>query len=190
MLISALGVRQDGVSRYQTSKYEAECRIRESSLAWTIFRPSFVIGPGAGFVSEISPIVRFPLIPVFGRGDSRFEPIDLRMLADAVVTSIDNTAARNALFELRGENSYSWVEILREIARALGKKKARFFHVPVWFVKLMVFLFGWLPLSPISRDQLAMLLEGNTGNGRNAVEELGLDWIEFPDAIAHALGKG
>jgi uncharacterized protein YbjT (DUF2867 family) len=129
------------------------------------------------------------VIPVFGRGDFKFEPVDQRVLAEAVATSIDHPAASNAVFEIRGEGSHSWKDILREIAHALGKKKIRFIHFPVWFVRSMVFLFGWLPISPMSRDQLDMLLEGNTGNCRNAVEELKLDWIDLREAIAHAVGR-
>lgn len=187
--ISALGARPDGVSRYQTTKYEAEELVRNSGLPWTIFRPSFIIGPGIGFISTIKPIVKLPLTPVFGDGSYRFEPVDRRVLADGVVRSLDNPATFNTVLEFRGERSYSYIEILDHIGKALGKKKVRKVRLPLWLVKPMVWAFGRLPFSPISLDQLKMLVEGSTGSGRNAVEELNLQWIELPEAIRYALER-
>lgn len=186
--ISALGAREDGVSRYQTTKYEAEELLRNSGLPWTIFRPSLIIGPGIGFVSTIRPVVRLPITPVFGDGGYRFEPVDRRVLAEGVARSIVNPAAFNAVFEFRGDRSNSYVEILDLIGKAIGKKKVRTLRLPLWLVKPMVLAFGWLPFSPISFDQLKMLVEGSTGSGRNAVDELNLQWIELPEAIEYALG--
>lgn len=187
--ISALGARADGVSRYQTTKHEAEVLVRNSGLHWTIFRPSFIIGPGAGFVSTIRPIVRLPITPVFGDGGYRFEPVDKRILAEGVARSIVNPAVFNAVLEFRGERSYSYIEILDHIGKAIGKKNVRIWRLPLWLARPMVRAFGWLPFSPISIDQLNMLVEGSTGSGRNAVKELNLDWIELPEAIEYALGR-
>ncbi|GMA60907.1 NAD-dependent epimerase/dehydratase family protein [Alicyclobacillus fastidiosus] len=44
--MSALGARVGARSRYHKTKWEAETRVRQSGLKFTIFRPSVVFGPG------------------------------------------------------------------------------------------------------------------------------------------------
>lgn len=183
ILISALGVRPDGVSRYQTSKWAAEQEIISSGLDYGIFRPSFVLGEGSGFLQEIAPVVKFPLVPVFGDGEYRFQPVHRSVLAKAVAALLGSESSWNRVYEVRREESYSYKEILQAIGRWLGRKNVRLVHVPVWMVKLGVRLFGWLPFFPITMDQLNMLLEGNVGAGHNAVEEFDLEWYELDEAL-------
>jgi NADH dehydrogenase len=70
--MSALGVGAEGVCEYQRSKHEAETRVRDSDLDWTIFRPGLIHGAGSGFVEMVVGWVRaeeFPrsFIPYFSR---------------------------------------------------------------------------------------------------------------------------
>lgn len=50
LLLSSLGA--GGVDPYSKMKGECECIVRESGLAWTIFRPSTLVSPDAGAVSH------------------------------------------------------------------------------------------------------------------------------------------
>lgn len=188
--ISALGARPGGVSRYQTTKHLAEEAVKRSPLNWTIFRPSLVIGPGKGFLSTIRSQLRSPIVPVIGSGDYRFEPIDKRVLAEAVDRSIGNETVFGKILDVRGPESYSYNSILDVLGEALGKKRVRKIHLPPWLVKPFVWAFGRLPLSPVTIDQLNMLLEGSTGNGPNAVDILGLESVDFKESIHYALGGG
>ncbi len=185
--ISALGVRPDGVSRYQTTKFDAEEEIKRRIRCWTIFRPSLMIGPGAGFVSVIRPLVRLPITPVFGDGKYSFEPVDRRVVAEAVVRALADDKTCGFIYELRGPRVYTYDEILDATARVLGKRRARKIHLPLWLMRPLVIVTGWLPFSPVNRDQLEMLLESEPGKGRDGVAELGLPVIDLPEALAHAL---
>jgi len=183
ILISALGVRKEGISRYQTSKWQAEQEIQSSGMNWGIFRPSFVLGKGSGFLAEIGPVVSLPLVPVFGDGEYRFQPVHRDVLAAAVVALLNSKNSWNQIYELRGSESYSYRDILTAIGKARGKKKVRFVSVPVWMVKLGITLFCWLPFFPITKDQLKMLLEGNVGSGTNAVEEFDIPWKSLEESL-------
>ena len=188
--VSAMGVRPDGVSGYQSTKFAAEEEVRRRAKIWTILRPSVVIGPREGFLSVVRPLARLPLTPVLGKGRSEFEPVDRRVVADAVVESLANPIAENVVLELRGPRVYNYNGILDAVGAALGKKKVRILHLPLWLVRPAVYLFGWLPFSPIDRDQLEMLLDSRPGEGRDGVAELGLPRIELEDSLAHAFGEG
>ena len=56
--MSALGTRPNAASRYHQSKWAAEEIVRRSGLAWTIFRPSIIYGPGDGFVNLFARMSR------------------------------------------------------------------------------------------------------------------------------------
>src|SRR5262249_26102854 len=75
--MSALGVRADGVSGYQTTKWRAEEAVRASGIDYTILRPSIIFGPRDGFVNQMVGVMRSaPLVrPVPGNGQYRFRPI-------------------------------------------------------------------------------------------------------------------
>ena len=63
--MSALGARANARSRYHQTKWAAEELVRQSGLAWTIFRPSLIYGPGDISINVLSKIVRrAPFVPV------------------------------------------------------------------------------------------------------------------------------
>jgi NADH dehydrogenase len=52
--------------------------------------------------------------------------------------------------------------MLQRVAMAAGKSKLML-PMPLWLMKIGATLFDWLPFYPVTRDQLIMLEEGNTG---------------------------
>ena len=69
-------------------------------------------------------------------------------------------------YELGGTKSFNWNEIIKTIASALKKNKFMI-PAPVMPIKLVAALFDRFKLFPITRDQLTMLLEGNTCDSSN-----------------------
>jgi len=58
--MSALGAGQIAGSRYSMSKGEAEDRVRQADIDWTIFRPSIIYGDGDSFQSGAAACVHCP----------------------------------------------------------------------------------------------------------------------------------
>jgi uncharacterized protein YbjT (DUF2867 family) len=186
ILISALGVREEGVSRYQTSKFKAEQYLMQSGLRWSIFRPSFVLGPESGFISELGFVAKLPVVPIFGDGLYNFEPVHRDILAAGVSVLLERDEGWEQILEFRGKEQYTYLEIIRGIRKKFGKDKSLFLHVPKWLVKFGIWLFGWLPFFPITMDQFKMLIEGNTGSGVNAVELLKLPWYNLEESLSRS----
>ncbi len=91
--MSALGTRPAARARYHATKWAAEEAVRASGLPWTIFRPSIIYGPGDGFVTMLARIVRrLPIVPVFGSGGSRLQPVSLRVVAEGFARALDQPA--------------------------------------------------------------------------------------------------
>ena len=131
ILISALGVGADGVSEYQTSKYESESLLRRSGMNWTILRPSFIVGPGSDGLAELldlmsGDVAPWLFIPYFqrvenddtvplgpaNRIDPVIQPVDVTDVAAAVCESLVRPDAGGEIFNLVGKDRMTWPQFL------------------------------------------------------------------------------
>jgi uncharacterized protein YbjT (DUF2867 family) len=161
--MSALGTGPQARSRYHLTKWAAEEAVRASGLAWTIFRPSVVFGPGDGFVSLIANLVRwFPIVPVIGDGRNRFQPVAVADVAEGFARALERPATVGQTFEVGGPRAYTFDEIVDEVGTALGRRRVPKVHHPVALMAPVVRLLEGVPLFPLTSDQLLMMGEGNT----------------------------
>lgn len=162
--MSALGVRADGVSEYQTSKWQGEEAVRQGSLPYCILRPSLIFGPGSGFVTQMLDVMRkAPFFrPVPGDGKPLFRPVFVEDVAACFSQALTNPAATNQTVELGGGEELSLNAVLEEIAKCAGIRKAAV-HIPLplMFAGAAVAQ-TLLPRSPVTVGQLRMLREGST----------------------------
>lgn len=171
LLMSANGIKELGTA-YQQTKYRTEQYLMETTLDWTIFRPSVIFGDPRGrmeFATQLArDIIDSPLpAPLFfdgllptGAGQFRMSPVHVENVAQAFVNSLDNDAAIGMLYRLGGEDSLTWQEILTRIASAKGKHKLML-PVPAIGVSMAASMLDRFEAFPITQDQITMLLEGN-----------------------------
>jgi uncharacterized protein YbjT (DUF2867 family) len=177
--MSALGARPGADARYHRTKYAAEELVRESGLAWTIFRPSLIYGPGDGFINLFIRMSRFsPILPVIGSGRSRFQPVGVDDVAFCFVKALAEPGAQSQTFDLCGTEALTLGEILDAILRVTGRRRGRI-RIPAGLARVQaLFLETVYPLlfrqaPPLNRDQIIMLEEGNLGNSEPAREMFG-----------------
>lgn len=167
--MSALGAQNDPRYGYHTAKYMAEQAVIHSGIPYTIFRPSVIFGPGDGFITTLAGVVRsFPIIPVVGTGQTKFQPVQIDDVADAFARAVNDPAeTANKVYELGGARPYTYEEMLDAIARELGKRKPKI-KVPVGLMKIVVRTSQPLPKAlrpPVTSEQLKMLaLDNSTGD--------------------------
>lgn len=187
--MSALGTRPHAVSRYHQTKWEAEEAVRTSGLQFTIFRPSLIFGPRDHFVNLFARMMRWsPAVPVMGRPEARFQPVDVATVAAAFVRSLRTPSAVGQTFDLCGPDTLTLPEILGLIARVTGRRRwlvrvpAPLAYAQACLVQALFGVVGKPP--PLNRDQLLMLNEDNVGNMAPARERLGLQPVGFKEGIA------
>ena len=113
--------------------------IRDSTLEWTIFRPSLIFAPGSEFVHMISEVIRrLPVVPVIGDGQYRMQPVSRRDVATSFVKALEMPATIGKTYNLGGGESYSYDEILDLTSQAMGKGKASKIHQPLFVIKPMI----------------------------------------------------
>ena len=189
LLMSANGVKANGTG-YQRTKYMAEQHLKTTGLDWTVFRPSVLFGEPRGrmeFATQLyRDIVRSPLpAPLFyegllpvNAGKFRMSPVYVKDVAAVFVQALDMPETTGHIFALCGPVSLSWKEILQTIADAAGITK-RAFPAPVLLLKGLAVALDQFAFFPITRDQLTMLMEGNTCDGHNAFQTFDLEPAPF-----------
>ncbi len=177
--MSALGARPDAATAYHRTKAQGEEIVRESGLRWTIFRPSVVFGRGDGFTTAlIDALRRFPVFPIFGDGMYRLQPIAVTEVAAALVASLGEKRSEGRIVELGGPEALTYNELLRRTAAAVARHPFTP-HLPLGLSRLLVRVMERFPSSPITSDQLTMLLEGSTCDTTLSRELFGVPVARF-----------
>ena len=187
--MSALGVRADGVSEYQITKWKGEEAVRQGGIPYCILRPSLIFGPGSGFVTEMLDIMRkAPLFrPVPGNGKPRFRPIFVEDVAACFTQALTNPAATNKTIELCGGEELSLDQVLQEIADCAGIRK-RAIHVPMALMfPAAAVAQTLLPRPPVTVGQLKMLKEGSTCDIGPMVQTFGFTPAGFRSTLKNYL---
>jgi nucleoside-diphosphate-sugar epimerase len=101
----------------------------EAGFAWTIFRPTIVIGPNVGVAMNTIPVVgiyaalcREEGLPFAYPGHLSFvrEAVDVRLIADAVLWGTRTPAAHGEHFNLTNGEVFSWRDLWPSMAQCLG----------------------------------------------------------------------
>lgn len=137
--VSTLAAREPGLSDYAASKRAGEDAVLQKLGARaTVLRPPAVYGPG-----DRESLVYFQLaskrfVPLAGRPEARVALIHVDDLT-ALLVALLREAPRGAVLtaadaEPRG---YSWHEVFRTAALAVGNPGARLFHAPAALLQCM-----------------------------------------------------
>lgn len=183
--MSALGVRADGVSEYQTSKWKGEEAVRQSGMDYCVLRPSLIFGRGSGFVTQMLDVMRkAPLFrPVPGSGKPLFRPIFVEDVAACFVQALTNPRVTNKTMELGGGDELSLNDVLQTIADCAGIRKP-VFHVPMPLMFMGAAVAQTiLPHPPVTVGQLRMLKEGSTCDISPMVEAFDIHPVGFRNGL-------
>jgi NADH dehydrogenase len=163
--LGALGITDDPKLHYASSKVMAEALVQASGLDWTILKPSLQWGMRDGFFNTIAGLVRVSpgIVPVPGRGTSRFQPIAVLDVARIVALCLTRPETVGASFELGGPRYWTYREITAEVLAAIGARRL-IMPVPVPLIALVAGVAEALHLPfPVATDQLRQLRLDNVG---------------------------
>lgn len=93
-------------------------------IAWTLFRPALIYDPGRDRnVSRIATFVRrFGFFPVVWPGAGYCQPIHAGDVAQAMVAASGAARARDTTFDLPGDETLTYREMVRRIFTSLGRR--------------------------------------------------------------------
>ena len=180
--ISAIGADSASPSAYGRSKGEGEAAVRAAFPGATILRPSIMFGREDRFVNRFAGMIASaPMVPVL-RADTKFQPVYVADVAQAVVKALGDEAARGKTFELGGPDILSMGALIRWIAGAIGRDPS-IMEIPD-AVGGLIAMGGFLPGAPITLDQWRMLQTDNVvAAGAEGLAALGMSPTPL-DAVA------
>jgi uncharacterized protein YbjT (DUF2867 family) len=173
--ISAIGADPGSASAYARSKAEGERRVREAFPGATILRPSIVIGPEDDFFNRFAALARvLPALPLIGGGQTRFQPVYVGDVAQAVVAALERDDAPGRTYELGGPQIYTFAELMRYMLKVLGRRRL-LLNLPFGMAALQARFLELLPEPPLTRDQVELLKHDNVLTpGTPGLEALGV----------------
>ncbi len=175
--VSAIGADPAATSSYARTKGEGEAAARAAFPGVTVLRPSVVFGPEDDFFNRFAALARLsPLLPLFGGGTNRFQPVYVGDVAAAVEGALTRPDLRGGTFELGGPRVYTFAEIMELILAETGRRRI-LLPLPMKLADVI----GWfgdigarLGLPPVlTRDQARLLRSDNVATGPG-LEALGI----------------
>jgi len=163
--ISALGVKEKHTSQYMNSKLQGEKNIQEIFKPSVILRPSVVFGPEDKFFNTFASLAQFsPVLPLIGGGKTKFSPIYVGDVAQAIVKSLELNNSEPKIFELGGPANYSFKELM-EILLSQIKKKRFLLPIPFNIAKFQSYFLQMMPSPILTPDQVELLKYDNIISG-------------------------
>ena len=157
--VSAIGADANADAEYAVTKAEGEQAVREAFPNAVILRPSIIFGPEDGFFNKFAGMARFtPALPLVGGGHTRFQPVFVGDVAQAIVTALGKQDGRT--FELGGPATYSFKELLQLILRETGRKRV-LVPLPFGIASLNAAFLQLLPNPILTMDQVKLLKHDN-----------------------------
>ena len=121
--MSALASARDAPSRYLRTKGEAEAIVRESGLAWTVYRPSVVFGPGDSFLNLFATVLRFSPVVALACPGARFQPVFVEDVAAAFVKGLADLGSFGKSYDLCGPSVYTLRELVEYVGTVTGRRR-------------------------------------------------------------------
>lgn len=195
--MSALGAQAGSApSRYLRSKGEGANALQlelGAHVAWTIFCPSVIFGPGDSFTNRFAGLLKmmpgfFPL----ACPDARFAPVYIGDVVAAFATAIDHAPSNAMRYQLCGPNEYSLREIVDYLGQVSGRPR-RILGLSDRMARMQAAIMEYLPGKPFSRDNYLSLQIDSTcsaHDGEPGFAALGITPVAMEQIVPAYLAPG
>ena len=192
LFMSSIATKYPDVRHYPygQSKLSAEALVRGSRMDFTILRPTIVLGPTSPIWAKLRQLATLPVIPVFGDGTSRVQPVAVEDVARGVTMILDRLRFAGETIELGGPETLSFTEFLLRIRSACGRGPGKVIHLPVSQVQAILGALGSVfgKLLPVSAGQLVPFVNDGTAGPSDLLDHLRPDMLPL-DALLQRLAR-
>ncbi|MDP3657574.1 MAG: complex I NDUFA9 subunit family protein [Brevundimonas sp.] len=178
--VSAIGASPESRSDYALSKAAAEMAVREVKPDAVVIRPSIVFGAGDDFLNRFAALASMaPALPLIGGGQTRFQPVYVGDVAEAIARAVALPKAAGRTFELGGPAVMTFEEVLKlircETYRNFGLIPLPFFAARA--IGSLAQLTPFVGIPPVlTRDQVVLLESDNVvADGAEGLADLGVE---------------
>jgi NADH dehydrogenase len=185
--VSGLGTDPASPSAFVRARARGEQAVHEAFGHSVVARPSVLFGRGDSFLATIERVTRFPVVPLFGRGETRLQPVFVKDAAAAVASVIEEPNLRSPAIELGGAEVLSYRRILEMVITRLERRRV-LLPVPLALWKAFAAALSVLPSPPLTVDQVILMERDNVVTGRTATfSDLGIRPAGLSDLLVECL---
>lgn len=180
--MSALGSSDNSACKYQQSKGWGEDVVKAAFPGATIIKPSLVFGAGDGFFNKFN---KFPLpfLPLVGGGETKFQPVHVDDVAEALAQSCTTDVAKGKTVEAAGPEVKSFKELMQTMQEVTGSKKPMV-PIPTWMAEIQGGLMQFMPTPMVTRDQVLALKNDNVATeGATTLQDIGITPTPMADVL-------
>ncbi|MBN1429243.1 MAG: NAD(P)H-binding protein [Anaerolineae bacterium] len=122
--VSRLGAEKASAFPVLRAKGEIEERIRDSGLAYTIFRSGVLFGKGDRFSEHIGMLARtFPFYMVPGDGEVVFQPLWVDDLVTCLVMSLENFDLIDTITSIGGPEFLTYRRLVMRVMHTINSRR-------------------------------------------------------------------
>ncbi len=185
--VSAIGADKASPADYAKTKAGAEAAVLGTIPTAVILRPSIVFGPEDNFFNQFAGLARFmPFLPLIGGGQTKFQPVYVGDVAEAVARSVDGLLTPGAIYELGGPEVKTFKQCLELVLQLTGRKRP-LISIPFGIAKIQGTILGLLPKPLLTKDQVLMLERDTIVSDRAKLAGLTLEDMGISPASAEAI---
>jgi uncharacterized protein YbjT (DUF2867 family) len=175
--MSAIGADPGSSAAYARSKAEGEARARAAFPGAIILRPSIVFGPEDSFFNRFAGLARFaPALPLIGGGATKFAPVFVGDVAEAVARLVDRGEADGKTYELGGPEVLTFKQLMQFTLNTIERRRL-LIPVPWSVARLQGLILGLLPKPLLTADQVELLKSDNVVSEAAQREKRTLDGL-------------
>jgi uncharacterized protein YbjT (DUF2867 family) len=188
--MSAIGADKDSESDYGRTKALGEQAALSEKPDAVIVRPSIVFGPEDDFFNRFASLARMsPFLPLVGGGETKFQPVFVGDVADAIAKAVDGQAKAGTTYELGGPEVMSFRELMELTLEQIGRKRL-LLPLPFGVARMQAFFFEMMPKPMLTRDQVTMLERDNVVSAEAAREQRTLEGLGINPTAMRAILPG
>jgi uncharacterized protein YbjT (DUF2867 family) len=173
--VSALGADEQARTPYHRSKKAADDFLATLPLRSYIVQPSLIYGADGASSRLFQMAASMPCGVQFGDATQAVQPIHIDDLCDAVVALLGEPAGAtpSQRIALVGPTPLPFAAYLAALRHSMHLGRQPLLRLPAIVARLLAWLAGWLPGSPLTPDALDMLNRGNIADAAPTARLLG-----------------
>ena len=123
--ISAIGADANSTSAYARTKADGEqALVRAATPNAVIVRPSIMFGPEDDFFNRFGAMARLlPALPLVGGGETRFQPVFVGDVAEAIARAVDGEAKAGTTYEAGGPEVRSFKQLMEYVLATTERRR-------------------------------------------------------------------
>jgi NADH dehydrogenase len=161
--VSAIGADKNSAADYARTKAIAEEAVLKAVKDAVILRPSIIFGPEDGFFNKFADMSRLaPALPLVGGGHTKFQPVYVADVAEAVVKGVVGELEGGKIYELGGPEVLSFKQCLETMLKVVSRSRP-LVHLPWAIASMIGSVSSLIPFidPPLTVDQVELLKSDN-----------------------------